>query len=195
MLEADKNLCWEALSDKELVERYNAGAQEAFRQLAARYYIIVRKRASEFQGLGIETDDLFQEGMLGLHNAVCTYNSHKGASFSTYAGVCIRNRLISALRACNAEKNRINKEHFPIEDAEYLPSSPESEPENLLISREALENLEEYLKENLSEAESRVLALYIEGRTYEEISGMLGISRKACDNAIQRVRKKLKHRS
>lgn len=195
MLRNDRNSSWESLSDQELVERYNAGIQEAFRQLAARYYLVVRKRAAEFQASGIEPDDLFQEGMLGLHNAACTYSSEKGASFGTYAGVCIRNRLISALRAHNAEKNRINNEHFPIDDAKLVPSSPECEPENALIGREALESLEKYLRENLSDAESDVLSLYMEGKSYEEIASILGISKKACDNAIQRVRKKLKSRS
>ncbi len=195
MQEREENNAWEAMSDTELIRRYRLGDQTAFQQLAARYFLIIRKRAAHFYGMGLEADDLFQEGLLGLHEAACTYREESVASFRTYAGVCIRNRFVSVLRSVNAERNRINREHFSIEEAEYVPSPPDSEPENVLISREALESLEQYLRDNLSDTEASVLVLYREGKSYAEIAAALGMSKKACDNAIQRIRKKLRCRS
>ena len=160
----------------------------------ARYFFIIRKNAADYYGIGPEADDLFQEGLLGLHNAVKGYDENNNASFKTYAGVCIKNKILSALRSYNAEKNKINKEHYSIDDAELVLSSPETEPENAVISNEALESLQVYLQSNLSKNESDVLELYIEGKTYDEIASELGISKKSCDNAMQRIRKKLRVR-
>lgn len=181
-------------SDAQLVMSYKNGDQTAFQQLAARYFFVIRKNASDYYGMGLEADDLFQEGLLGLDNAAKRYDEDNNASFKTYASVCIRNRILSALRACNTEKNKINKEHYSIDEAEFVCSSPETEPENAVISNEALESLQAYLQSSLSKNESDVLELYIEGKTYEEIASKLGINKKACDNAMQRVRKKLRIR-
>lgn len=185
----------EALNDQSLVGMYRSGDQGAFQQLAARYFFVVRNKAAEFYGRGVEPDDLFQEGLLGLHYAALTFDENGGASFSTYAGVCVRNRMISAVRSSGALKKRIDREHFPIEEAHQLHSDPLSEPENAVISREAFESLLSYLRENLSEKEMTVLSLYVEGKSYDEISGQLGISKKACDNSMQRIRKKLRIRA
>ena len=194
MLKREENNTGEAMSDAELVKRFRAGDQTAFQLLAGRYFLVIRNRAAAFYGRGMEAEDLFQEGLLGLHRAACTYREDGEASFGTYAGVCIRNRLVSVLRSAQAAKNRLDREHCSIEEAQEVPSSPESEPENAVISKEAFENLERFFRENLSPTEAAVLALYREGKTYEQIAQALGMTKKSCDNAMQRIRKKLRGR-
>ena len=184
-----------SVSDIELVQLYMNGDQAAFQQLAMRYYLVLKKKAASFAYSNAEVDDLFQEGLLGLHSAVCTFSEEGKASFRTYADVCIRNRLSSYVRRMNNGKNRINDSCAPIEEiGGDVPSSPEHEPENVMISAEELDELEKYIRERLSKTEYSVMTLYIEGRTYEQISKELGISVKSCDNAMQRARKKIRNR-
>ena len=183
-----------ALNDRSLVSLYRSGDQGAFRQLAARYFFVIRHKAAEFYGRGVEPDDLFQEGLLGLHYAAISFDEKNGA-FSAYAGVCVRNRMISAIRSFGALKKRIDREHCSIEEVQSLVSDPLCEPENAVISREAMESLLSYLRDNLSDKELSVLSLYVDGKSYDEISCQLGISKKSCDNAMQRVRKKLRIRN
>lgn len=195
MLKRVENNPGDTLSDAELIKRFRAGDQTAFQLLAARYFLVIRNRAAAFYGRGMEAEDLFQEGLLGLHHAACSFREDGKASFGTYAGVCIRNRLVSVLRSVQTTKNRINREHCSIEEAQEVPSSPEFEPENAVISKEAFESLEQFLRDNLSATEAAVLALYREGKSYEQIAQELGMSKKSCDNAMQRIRKKLKGRT
>ena len=183
-----------ALTDQELAALYRSGDQAAFRKLSARYFFIIRYKASEFYGSGMEPDDLFQEGLLGLLNAVESYDAGSKASFHTYAGVCIRNKIISAVRSFQSAKNRLNNEHCSLEDLQYIPSAPETEPETAFIIRETVEGIQNYIRKELSKTEYEVLELYSEGKSYDEISKQLGISRKSCDNAMHRIRKKLRVR-
>ena len=189
---SDKELS--GLTDRELVTLYRSGDEAAFRELSSRYFFIIRYRSSEFYGSGMEPDDLFQEAFLGLLNAVKSYDAEGKASFRTYAGVCIRNKIISAVRAFQSDRNKLNNEHCSFEDVKYVPSAPETEPETAFVIRETFESLQYHIKRELSKTESEVLELYIEGKSYDEISKILGISRKSCDNAMQRIRKKLRVR-
>ena len=182
------------LTDQELAALYRSGDQAAFQKLSARYFFIIRYKASEFYGSGMEPDDLFQEGLLGLLNAVESYNADGKASFRTYAGVCIRNKIISAVRSFQSERNKLNNEHCSFDDVQNVPSAPETEPETAFVIREAFEGFQDYIRNELSEKEFEVLELYVEGKSYDEISQKLGISRKSCDDAMQRVRKKLRVR-
>ncbi len=184
-----------SVSDIGLVQLYRNGDQAAFQQLAMRYYLLLKKKAAAFACSIVESDDLLQEGLLGLHSAACTFSEDGRASFRTYAEVCIRNRLSSYVRRMNSRKSRINDNCAPIEEISGdVPSSPEHEPENAMISAEELDELEKYIRERLSKTEYSVMSLYIEGRTYEQISKALGISVKSCDNAMQRARKKIRDR-
>ena len=184
----------ESLSDEQLVLLCREGDDAAFRLLAARFFLTLSKKAVDYSRRGAETDDLVQEGLIALHEAVSGYREDRGASFRTYADVCIRNRMISALRRINARRNRINDEAASIEEADLLPSPPENDPQNAVIIAEELKALQDHLRNSLSQTESAVLRLYFEGMTYEQIAERLGISRKSADNAIQRVRKKIRNR-
>lgn len=172
------------LSDNELIGLFKKGNQRAFHQLAFRYMFLIKKRAYDLQNSGVDTDDLIQEGFLGLHNAVNTYNENGGASFRTYASVCIRNKMISAVRT---EGKRVCTEEL----SETIPVRPETEPENAFILKEDFAGLMKRIETNLSKSEKKVLSLYLDGKNYNEIASELNKSRKFCDNAMQRVRKKL----
>ena len=182
------------VSDTELAGLCREGSETAFRQLAGRYFLTLRKKAADASVNPSDIDDLVQEGMIALHYAALTYDENGGASFSTYANVCIRNRIISAVRRENSLKNRLNSSASSIEEAQAVPAMPECDPLNAVIIKEELHSLEEFLRDELSQAESAVLGAYLEGRSYDEISRRLGITKKACDNAMQRVRKKLRQR-
>lgn len=192
MLENEQLDDFKNLTDIELIKLYKNGNQTAFQQLAVRYIFIIRNKSSDLYNMGIESEDLFQEGLLGLHNAVLSFNEKGGASFRTYAGICIRNRLISAVRAANADKNRINSIAVSLDDEAELHSLPDTEPENAVIINENSEGLAKCLKNNLSETEISVLMLYLDGKSYDDIAKTMNIPKKSCDNAMQRVRKKLK---
>ena len=182
------------LSDTELVRRARAGDDAAFRKLSERCFLTIRKRASVLVSSGAEMDDLMQEGLIALHQAVMSYDEDGKASFRTYSEVCIRNRMISAVRRENSGVHQSKVSIAPIEEAEHLPDLPETDPQNALIDRESLRELEEYLEKHLTKTESSVLNCYLSGMTYDETASFLGISRKSCDNAMQRVRRKLRER-
>ena len=183
---------YEHLSDEELVVLYNRGIQDAFGELSVRYIVVIRNRSAALYNMGVEAEDLFQEGLIALHTAAKTYNREDKASFSTYASRCIRNRLISAVRKVNNNKNRINNIAVSLDCRNDDRSDPQTEPEKVLMADEGIRELMEYAHDNLSDMELKVLALYIDGRTYDEISGILDIPVKSCDNAMQRVRRKLR---
>lgn len=183
------------LTDTDLIRLFKNGSQAAFQQLAVRYMFVIRSKFADLYDKGIETDDLMQEGFLALHSAVKTYHENANTSFRTYAGTCIRNRLVSAVRSVNSKKNQFNVAASSLESAENIPVSSENEPENALIIKEDFSRLMKYIETNLSKTEQQVLLLYLDGKSYDEISQTLEISKKSCDNAMQRVRQKLKIRN
>ena len=143
----------------------------------------------------LEADDLCQEGLLGLLDAVRNYREDGGASFRTYAGVCITNRIIMAYRWAAGRKN------FPLNN--FVPLSEEgascgvfageeANPEKMLVEEEDLLLLKRFISRGLSKMERQVLMLYLGGYSYKEIADSLCITSKAADNALQRVRRKLK---
>lgn len=192
MFEREENSSLEALGDNDLVERARDKDEAAFHELAFRYLHLIRSVASGCKENGLEPDDLIQEGLLGLLNAVSSYNAKLGASFKTYAGVCIKNQIISAARSAGSNKNKILNSFVPLDDELALLAKASSQPETAVLSKEAAELFQNSIEKNLSELERNVLSLYLIGYSYEEISEKLSITSKACDNAMQRVRKKLK---
>lgn len=183
---------YKLITDEELVILYRNGVQDAFTALAVRYVYVIRRLASGFSNMSVEFDDLLQEGNIGLVNAVNTYKNGGTASFRTYAGVCIRNRMISVVRKANSSLNSINNEALPLSEQTEVLSAPDTEPESFVDSVERTKEIFRVIRENLSELERNVLSLYIDGKRYEEIAADLGITVKVCNNAMQRVRKKLR---
>lgn len=180
------------LSDEALALMYKGGSQEAFNELFVRYLSVIRNKALELSGAGIDHDDLFQEGLIGLHSAARSYSEDGGAGFGTYAGICIRNRMISAVRSANSSRNSLNNAALPLTEDHNEIAAPDSDPDDILIAGEELKEFSRKLSQALSKQERSVLALYIEGKTYKEISECMGITVKSCSNAMQRARKKLR---
>ena len=182
-----------ALDDARLVELVRAGDETALSVLFERYTPAVRRHSRTNGVAGIEPEDLMQEGMLGLFSAVLTFDPKQGASFATYADVCIRRRISSARRVASGKK------HLPLSG--YLSLSGDSpactlvndqdNPEEQTISSEDISQIRRMMEEKLSDLERWVLERYLNGETYEAIAWKLGITSKTVDNALQRIRRKL----
>ncbi len=180
------------ISDEKLVCLCREGVQDAFAALSVRFIFVLKNKSEELKGNGVEPEDLFQEGLIGLNDAVVSFDENGGAAFRTYAGVCIRNRMISAVRKANSSGNLITNSALPLSEQTDAPSAYYTEPEKAFAAREKLRDVMYFIENYLTELEKSVLSLYLEDNSYDDISEQLGISRKACDNAMQRVRRKLR---
>lgn len=181
-------------TDVRLASLVNGGDSYAFVELTARYLSLIKAKAARFRSAMLEADDLCQEGLMGLLNAARTYDSAGGASFRTYAGVCISNRIIMACRTAASRKNLPLHNFISLSDRDTELDMPDSttNPETVLIDSENLKQMRQRMEQTLSQLEQRVLMLYLGGCSYSEIAARLGITSKAADNALQRVRLKLK---
>ena len=187
-----------ALTDEKLVQLAGEGNPDAFVELSDRYMSLIRAKAASFHSFALEADDLWQEGLLGLFNAATTYDPKGGASFQTYAGVCISNRIIAAYRSSSSQKHTILNESLSCQDESFsdrdrwMVGNRSLSPETQVIAEESVKAVRDHLNSALSPMEKDVLWLYLNGWSYGEIANQLSISPKAAGNAIQRVRKKLK---
>lgn len=169
----------------ENLARAAAESAEAYSELISRYLPSIRILAGVYTQAAADRDDLVSEGILGLMNAVKTYQSGKGAKFSTYAGVCINNRMLTALRKSTA----ISRRESPLAEAE---GEAGESPEKILIEREALNEIFSEVSQSFSELEKQVFAMRLGGCTYNAIAKRLDLDRKSVDNALARVRIKLR---
>ncbi len=184
--------------DHELASLVCGGDPDAFVELTQRYMSLIRAKAASFPHTALESDDLYQEGLLGLYRAARTYDPDGAASFRTYAGVCISHQIIAAYRSHFRKKNlplnsslSLDDEESPVQEDSFA-RSVRSNPEALLIAQENLQIVNERIRRGLSRLEQQVLFLYLGGATYAEIAKRRGITPKAVDNAMQRVRRKLR---
>lgn len=184
-------MSFKGLSDGALARKVREGAPEAFAELSARHLKLVRAKAFYFSGPGApEREDLIQEGFLGLYAAALTYNEDGGASFSTYAGVCIYNRMASATRIHRSAGNRTLNESLPLDAAGDLPA-PLEDPEGQVELRESVDRMWAKIEEALSPLELKILRLYLQGCSREDIERE-GIPIRRFHNALHRVRVKLR---
>lgn len=187
------------LSDLRLQELAAKGDRSAEEHLAERYMQMVRACARPLFLAGGDSEDLIQEGMFGLLSAIRQYRTEMGASFHTFAENCIRNRLLSAVRTASRLKHiplndGMSFEQLSEESNPRLSATPElfqRTPEDLVLARESKEELYCALSQCLSSLEKRVLALYLDGLSYQDIAARLGKEPKSVDNAVQRIRRKL----
>ena len=181
--------------DEELVRAFQNGNPDAFSELVARYLKLIRIKACSFREIfSLEREDLYQEGLLGLLDAANTYVHDGRASFETYAGRCISNRIVSAVRRSSSRKNSFLNNAIPIEDVELVGADDASDPQALLESRDEINRMLEAAHVSLSSFERRVLSFYLGGYKRSEVESRLGISVRAFDNAMARVRKKLRQK-
>ena len=187
-----------AESDEALCASVRAGNRLAEEVLAARYHRLVRSCARPYFLAGGDSEDLIQEGMFGLIRAIREYDGAKAASFRTFAEVCIRNRLISALRAASRDKHSPLNQSVPLDtpffDGNSYPfgalRASSADPEELIIDRDRVAEALESTRKQLSEFEAKILGLYLDGLSCQEIAKAVGKSPKSVDNAVQRVRRK-----
>lgn len=190
-------------TDEELVEAAKAGDSEAFRKLWERYRNFVRVKASSYFLAGGDTDDLIQEGNIGLYKAIRDYERSKSTSFRSFAELCVTRQIITAIKTASRQK------HFPLNTyisfshtpaggeteaqtlADSLPTGRTSDPVQQVISSEEVDSLTHCLRRLLSPLESEVLRYYLEGNSYETIAGRIGHDTKTVDNALQRVKRKV----
>ena len=187
---------FQSLSDEELCQQISNGCREAEDELVLRYGQLVRACARPLFLAGGDSEDLIQEGMLGLLTAIRGFDLRRDTAFRTYAEICIRSRLITAVRAAQGGKHSPLNHSISFEPPLFdgtnaqLFSSVES-PEDVIIGREELKERLDALKGQLSELEANILPLYLNGLSCGEIAKQVDRSQKSVDNAIQRIRRKM----
>ena len=186
-------------SDNSLQAMAAAGDRGAEEALSERYMRLVRVCARPLFLAGGSSEDLIQEGMIGLLSAIRQFDAQSGASFHTFAELCIRSRLLSAVKSASRKKHLplndgLSLEQLSEDSGSQLSATPEvfrQDPEDLVLARESKEELYAVLSRCLSKMENRVLEYYLDGLSYREIAARLGKDEKAVDNAVQRIRRKL----
>lgn len=189
-------------TDEELIDRLRAGEKEIEEYLCNKYKDLARKNAKSMFILGGDTEDLIQEGMIGLFKAVQNYDSGRDASFFTFADLCIKRQVYTAVQASQRKK------HNPLNEAisfygqddseegrmllEELTDDAGVDPEKVVLDKERLEELWKLIENSLSDFEKQVFDLYLTQMTTSQIAHVLGKNEKSTDNALQRLKGKLR---
>lgn len=188
------------MSDSELLDLIHEGKDNmAMETLIKRYGPLVTRLSRSLYIIGADEEDLIQEGMIGLVKAVNDYRPDRGASFKTFAYMCVKRQLITAVNSSNNKKNGPLNSYVSIysSDADAFggaASDPEGgNPEEIMLARLRESTLLGNIESRLSRLEKSVLSEYLTGASYEEIGEKLGKPAKSIDNAIQRIRAKLKN--
>ena len=183
------------ISDEELIARLRDGETIIEDYLMEKYKGLVRQKARAMFLIGGDTDDLIQEGMIGLLKAVRDFQPGREATFATFARMCIDRQIYSAIQNSNRQK------HLPLNSYVSLNQEDESSPiwelsvenpEEIIIDQETTRDLQQKISDYLSPMENKVLDLYLKGEGYVEIGRILGKSPKSIDNALQRIRAKIR---
>ncbi len=199
----DKRKDYLHASDEELILRLREGEAPITDFIMNKYKNLVRSKAKSMFILGADNDDLIQEGMIGLFKAIRDYDNGRDASFYTFADLCISRQIYKAVQAAGRQKhtplntyislygNRAEDDEEP-ELMDVLIASVGKSPEELFFDKENVNVLEEKIDQALSSFEKQVLDLYVTGMGYVQIAKVLGKDEKATDNALQRIRGKIK---
>ena len=189
------------LSDGELAE-LAATDELALEFLLNKYKNFVRAKARSYFLIGADREDLVQEGMIGLYKAIRDFREDKQASFRAFAELCITRQIITAIKTATRQKHKPLNSYVSLNKPIYDEESDRTlfdvilgpqvlNPEEIMIDREDLASIEEKIGEMLSDLEWKVLNLYLQGKSYQQIAEMLGRRIKSIDNALQRVKSKL----
>lgn len=197
---------YESMTDEELIDSLREGEAPIMDYICNKYKNLVRREAKSMFILGADTEDLIQEGMIGLFKAVLDYDSGRDASFFTFAQLCISRQMYTAVQASKRKK------HLPLNTYVSLDSQEDSgeqkgqeqplvelladrtklNPEELVLDKERVDYLERAMEKELSEFEKQVLDLYRTGMNYSQIARVLGRDEKATDNALSRAKQKIR---
>jgi len=193
---------YQLLVDEEIVEFAREGDDVALEHLINKYKNFVRAKARSYFLIGADREDIIQEGMIGLYKAIRDFRMDKLSSFRAFAELCITRQIITAIKTATRQKHiplnsyvSLNKPIYD-EDSDrtlldIISGSKITDPEELIISREEFDDIEEKMGEILSSLEWKVLMSYLEGKSYQEIAEDLKRHVKSIDNALQRVKRKL----
>jgi RNA polymerase sporulation-specific sigma factor len=191
------------VDDGYLIALAKQGDPVAYNQIVKRYHGFVRLKASSYFLAGGDSDDLIQEGLIGLYKAIRDYRTDRESSFRNFAELCITRQIITAVKTATRNKHSPLNQYVSFSSSpasgsegeptleEMIPGSPVHDPVNQVISSEELRALVACISTALSELESRVLALYLDGHSYEEVGRRIGCDCKTVDNALQRVKRKV----
>lgn len=189
-----------ALSEERLIELVQHGNNEAGNELSLRYRPLIKKCTRPYFLVGGDEEDLIQEGMMGLVTSMQTYSPDRQCTFKSYAELCIKRRILSAIKAANRFKHmplnyRLSLDEIYSDDEEPNAIIADARytltPEQQIIREEEIQSLRTLSKSLLSSLENKVLELYLEGLSYEEIAKGIGKPVKSVDSALQRIKKKL----
>ena len=203
MSENKKKDPYEGMTDEEVALLARDGDEAALEVLLNKYKNFVRSKARSYFLIGADHEDIVQEGMIGLFKSIRDFREDKLASFRAFAELCITRQIITAIKTATRQKHiplnsyvSLNK---PIYDEEsdrtlldvVVTEGELANPEELLINREDMSLIESQIAQSLSPLERQVLAKYLEGKSYQEISQEMDCQIKSVDNALQRVKRKL----
>jgi len=192
---------YQKLTDEQLIEELRQGDEKVMDYILDKYKPLVRKKANAMYLIGGDTDDLIQEGMIGLFKAIRDYNREKESSFFHFAELCISRQIYTVVEASNRKKHAplnsyislysgTNEEGIVLADS--LTAAVSDNPEQLMIDQENMLLFLERVKDCLSKMESQVLDYYLSGLNYQQIAEEMGKSPKAIDNALQRIKAKIR---
>jgi RNA polymerase sporulation-specific sigma factor len=193
---------FELKSDEEIVESVRAGDGKALEYLINKYKNFVRAKARSYFLIGADREDIVQEGMIGLYKSIRDFREDKLTTFKAFAELCITRQIITAIKTATRQKHIPLNSYVSLDKPIYdedsdrtlldvICGSRVADPEELIINREEFSGLEDKMGEILSELERKVLMLYLDGRSYQEIAEDLDRHVKSIDNALQRVKRKL----
>lgn len=192
---------YENISDEDLISKIRLGDLEAQNYLLEKYRSLVSVKANRFFLIGAESDDMLQEGMIGLFKAIQSFDLEKNNSFKTFANLCIERQLITAIKSSNRQKHIPLNSSFSLNVSAYdendettvmdiLETNFVEDPLETITKKEYMKFIETKIDESLSSFEKKVLNKYIQGESYVSIASKLNSPVKSVDNAIQRIRKK-----
>lgn len=193
---------YENRSDEELVEAVRDGDTDALEYLIHKYRNFVRAKARSYFLIGADREDIVQEGMIGLYKSIRDFRGDKLSSFKAFAELCITRQIITAIKTATRQKHIPLNSYVSLDKPIYDEDSDRtlldvictvrvSDPEELVIHQEEFDDIEGKMSELLSDLERKVLMLYLDGRSYQEIAVDLARHVKSIDNALQRVKRKL----
>ena len=195
---------YEQATDEELIDRLRGGEERIMDFICDKYKNLVRSKAKSMFILGGDSEDLIQEGMIGLFKAVRDYDSGRDASFLTFADLCISRQMYTAVQASKRQKhiplntyvsfygNTVEEGKEEPNLLEALADRTELNPEEMFLDKERVAYLEKMIEDELSSFEKQVLDLYMTGMSYTQIAKVLGRDEKSTDNALQRLKGKIR---
>ena len=191
-----------SMTDDEIVKLAKADNLHALEYILEKYKNFVKSRSRPYFLIGADREDIIQEGMIGLYKAIRDYDTEKYTNFRAFAEMCITRQIITAIKTATRRKHMPLNSYLSLSHPVFDEESDKTlldtitehsclDPEEIIINKEDYTSIGKKINELLSPKEMEILSIYLQGKSYQEISDELGISHKSIDNALQRVKRKL----